>query len=294
MAKPTIKQAQRRSSTSLKRTSQRARWEWDWDILAVSIPTSALTLDGFCAWYQSDDFPPYVRISYLGSELYVELDPEEEAVQVPISAGTLEGFRAWATSKEFPERGRISYLGQEVFIDMSPENVDWQSEVKTEIARVIGNLVCESDVGKFYTDGPRISNPEADISNVPDGVFAAWETLTSGRLRRVPAKGKAGGTVELAGTPDWVMEIISPSSVRKDTKELREKYHRAGIREYWLIDVRGDEIQFQILRYRSAGYVAVARRGGWQKSPVFGRSFRLERRRDRLGSWQYRLLVNPA
>jgi hypothetical protein len=37
--------------------------------------------------------------------------------------------------------------------------------------------------------------------------------------------------------------------------------------------------------------VAVKPRNGWHKSQVFGCSFRLTRRRNRLGRWQYALEV---
>lgn len=40
----------------------------------------------------------------------------------------------------------------------------------------------------------------------------------------------------IAGAPDLVVEILSPSSVRMDTKIKLGKYAAAGVREYWLID----------------------------------------------------------
>jgi Uma2 family endonuclease len=94
----------------------------------------------------------------------------------------------------------------------------------------------------------------------------------------------------MEGTPDWVLEIVSTSSVRKDTQLLRQRYYQAGIAEYWLIDTRGAAINFQILRHEPAGYVeAPARRGGWRQSQVFARAFRLARRPGRMGLWQYTL-----
>lgn len=292
MAKNAIRSAQQRSSSSRKKPASLPTR--DRDILAVSIPTSAFTFDGFRAWRMSEEFPEFVRMSYLGSVIHVELDPECEGIEVPVSASTLEGFHTWTRSKAFPQRGRISFLGQEVFIDMSPENLTFQNKVKAETTYVLTHLVRAEDLGRFYIDGAQLLNSEADLSTEPDGTFASWASLTTGRVREVLAKGKNGGTTALAGTPDWVLEIVSHNSVRKDTKVLREKYHRAGIAEYWLIDVRGDRLSFQILQHRSSGYVAVPRRDGWQKSRVFGRSFRLERQRDRLGDWTYSLLVKPA
>ena len=38
------------------------------------------------------------------------------------------------------------------------------------------------------------------------------------------------------GCPDLVVEILSPATARKDTKEKFERYERAGVREYWIAD----------------------------------------------------------
>src|SRR5262249_13826579 len=149
------------------------------------------------------------------------------------------------------------------------------------------------DLGLFFPDGALLTNPGARISNIPAGVFALWASLEAGRVRLVPAGANPRRYVELEGTPDWLMEIVSDSSVHKDTQRLREAYHRAGIPEYWLIDARGEEIDFQILRHQARGYVAAPRRGSWQRSRVFACQCRLERRRGRLGLWQYTFRLKP-
>ena len=95
--------------------------------------------------------------------------------------------------------------------------------------------------------------------------------------------------IELEGTPDWIMEIVSPSSVTKDKKKLRRRYHKAGIAEYWLIDARGEEVDFQILIRGETDYEPAERVGNWQVSPVFGKKFRLRRILDELGEVDFRL-----
>jgi Uma2 family endonuclease len=217
----------------------------------------------------------------------------ELSIRVPASATTLEGFRAWALSDEFPQRGRISFLQGDLFIDMSPEELDTHNRVKSEVTYTIAGLNKELDLGHFYSDGTLITNPAAGHSTEPDGTFVSWQSYEAGRVRRVARKDREGQSIELQGTPDWVVEIVSRSSVEKDTRTLRESYHRARVPEYWIIDARFDSIDFQILRYRRDRYVAVSPRGGWLRSRVFGRGFRLERGRDRLGFWEYTLRVTP-
>ena len=221
--------------------------------------------------------------------------PGREEIYLPPSAFTHAGFREWSTSPECPERGRITFLEDEIIIDMSGEEIEGHIKVKGEVAYALIHLNKKLDLGEVYPDGAQISNEEAVVSNIPDAAFASWESLESGRVRSVPKKNDEGFYVELEGSPDWVCEVVSDSSVRKDTVRLRKAYHRAGIREYWLIDARGDEIDFQILWHEAADYVAApARRGGWQESRVFKRLFRLRRERGRLDRWKYTLQIKPV
>jgi Uma2 family endonuclease len=45
------------------------------------------------------------------------------------------------------------------------------------------------------------------------------------------------------GAPDWVVEIISPWTMKKDLHEKFVLYERNGIREYWLIDPASRTLQ---------------------------------------------------
>ncbi len=38
------------------------------------------------------------------------------------------------------------------------------------------------------------------------------------------------------GAPDWVIEIMSPSSVKMDSVRKVKLYQEAGVREYWIVD----------------------------------------------------------
>jgi Uma2 family endonuclease len=210
---------------------------------------------------------------------------------VPPEAGSLDGFRRWATRPDFPPGVRVLYDQGAICLDMSNEELQTHNKVKVEVSRVLSNLVHESDQGEFYGDGVLVTNPAAEVSNNPDAVFLAWETLDAGRVRLIPRQGEPGQFIEIEGTPDWVLEVVSLSSVQKDTQQLRQAYHRAGISEYWLVDARGEQIAFQILYHRKGRYAPAPVKDGWQGSKVFGRSFRLERVQGRRGLWRYTLHV---
>jgi Uma2 family endonuclease len=213
------------------------------------------------------------------------------SLQVPETAHTLAGFRAWAAADDFPEGVRVTFLQGEILLDMSNEELETHVLVKAEITRVLMNLNRELKLGKIYADGALLSNEEADVSSNPDASFTSWQSIEQGRVRLVPREGHQGQFAELEGTPDWVLEVVSDSSVQKDMRRLRAAYHRAGIPEYWLVDARGQEIAFQILWRRKNGYATAPSHEGWQRSRVFGRNFRLVRERDRLDTWEYTLQV---
>jgi len=216
------------------------------------------------------------------------------ALTVPPAAVTLDGFRAWARSDSFPERGRIAFIGGRLIIDMSPERYETHLKIKTQITYVITGIVEQDDLGDSYTDGGFITNSAAGISNEPDAMFVSWETLEKGKLTPPTDIPQDGKHIELVGAPDWVCEIVSDSSVEKDTTLLLEAYHKAGVKEYWLIDARSEEIDFRLLVWTSEGYQQAEVQEGWQQSPVFARQFQLTRSRNRLNRWRYELRHRKA
>lgn len=44
------------------------------------------------------------------------------------------------------------------------------------------------------------------------------------------------------GSPDLIVEILSPATARKDLKEKFLRYERAGVREYWIADPSGKTV----------------------------------------------------
>jgi Uma2 family endonuclease len=88
---------------------------------------------------------------------------------------------------------------------------------------------------------------------------------------------------------DWVLEIVSPSSKRKDKVLLRKAYYEAGVSEYWLIDALDNEIDFQLLIRGETEYIPVVTQDGWLASPTFGKSFKLDRAIDEDGFLEYTL-----
>ena len=200
-----------------------------------------------------------------------------DRVRIPASVRDLESFRAWAHSGDYPERGGVSFLDGEIWVDLSMEELVTHNLVKSEFAFAIMSILRENPIGEFVADRMLLTNAPAKLSTEPDGMVLAWRTLESGRVEAVA--GKEHGYVELRGSPDLVLEVVSDSSRRKDHVTLRQMYHQADIGEYWLVDVLGETPYFEILTRGADDYRAEAT-DEWQSSPLLGRQFRLVPRED--------------
>ncbi len=76
---------------------------------------------------------------------------------------------------------------------------------------------------KLWPDGP---------SREPDIFFVTKEN----QITKLTAK-------RFEGTPDLIIEIISPGSVTEDRVRKFSQYEQAGVKEYWIIDPRPHQQQ---------------------------------------------------
>jgi Uma2 family endonuclease len=220
----------------------------------------------------------------------------EDGVRIPAVAHSLADFRRWTHSDRFPQEGRIDYLAGDVEVEMSPEDLFTHGAVKSAIAAELHRLIADADRGYLFVDRARVTAPAAGLSVEPDVVALLHETVAAGRARLVPGKaGKPGRFIEIEGAPDLVVEVVSDASVAKDTARLPPLYAAAGVTELWLVDARGETLDFRVHRLESGGYARLEPDAdGWIASPALGRRVRLRRRPAPLGTWGYRLEVGSA
>src|SRR5262249_7370732 len=152
---------------------------------------------------------------------------------------------------------------------------------------ILGGRMEAEGLGSSFRAWLGLVTGAADLSTETDGMFTSEKALEVGLARL--EHGIA--TLEVVGSPDMVLEVVSPSSVEKDTVILRQLYWNAGVREYWLVDPRGLELHFDILRHAEKGYIPTRRQHGWLKSTVFGKSCRLTQRNDARGNPVFKLEV---
>jgi len=172
---------------------------------------------------------------------------------------------------------------------MTQEQVFTHVRVKGEFTQVLGGLAKSEQGGMYFPNGLRLSNLAADISVVPDGTYVSGESIRLGRVHFV--EGAEEGYVELEGSPDMVLEVVSKSSLEKDTVILLDAYWQSGMAEYWLVDVRKQPLRFDIYRHTAKGYSTTRKQRGWVRSGVFGKSFRLTQSVDPGGHPRHTLSV---
>ena len=217
-------------------------------------------------------------------------------LSIPPGDGSLAWFRRWAQSADFPDRGRIDFIQGQIEVDMVPEDFYCHGTLKTHLTGKLAQIIEDENLGDLVCDRSRVSSPNANFSAEPDLVFVSLAAYSEGRVVLVPkANREAGRFIEIEGAPDLIIEIVSDSSEAKDYERLPAAYGLAGVREYWLVDARGETLMFQIQelhgdRLEPVGITA----DGWQNSKVLQRDFRLERLPDNVRPWRFKLHVRKS
>ncbi len=213
--------------------------------------------------------------------------PPYGEIEIPVWVNDLASFRRWVHSGVLPEKLPVHFLNGEVWVDFSMEELNSHNRVKSALGFALMRIIEDGGLGVYISDGMRYTSEPGGLSTEPDAAYISHATLESGRVGF--QSGKLGKATEMVGTPDFVIEVVSRSSVDKDTEWLFSHYWYAGIPEYWLIDARESEIDFDIYKRTAKGYTAARKTDGWAKSPVLNMEFRLTRKTPPGGIATYRL-----
>ena len=116
---------------------------------------------------------------------------------------------------------RYELLDGELILVASP-NEDHQTIVM-ELGYRMHAFVRENDLGRVFHAPYDVLLTDTEVVQ-PDVLFVSKERYHI----RTPAN--------IQGAPDLVVEVLSPSSARRDWGDKRELYARHGVREYWIID----------------------------------------------------------
>lgn len=144
---------------------------------------------------------------------------------LPRRDGNHHDYRDYLT---WPDTHDVRYeLIDGVAYLMSPAPSRVHQEVVGELFRQIGNALdgkpCRAYVAPFDVRLPKGAEPDDLVDTVvrPD-VLVVFD----------PAKLDARG---MRGAPDWVIEVLSPSTAGHDQTLKLAVYERSGVRELWFV-----------------------------------------------------------
>lgn len=138
----------------------------------------------------------------------------------------------FADLAQFGEAERYEiYDGQ--LIPMAPSPNAYHQRLLTRLFRLLDGFVQTQQAGEVFV-APFDVVLDEDNTAQPDLLFVAKENA---------------GIVQnwIFGAPDLVVEIISPSSIRRDRQDKLEQYARFGVKEYWIIDPANHSLEILTL-----------------------------------------------
>ncbi len=143
-------------------------------------------------------------------------------------------------------------------IVMAPPAAPMHGSVESDVHFAIRAHVEQHGLGRVFGSSTGYDLPSGDTLE-PDLSFIAKK-----RVPRALAR-QAKGFCRVV--PDLVVEIVSPSTARRDRTDKKQLYATNGVREYWLVDPKKREIT--VLQLAGASYdPAEPRRTGFVPSRV--------------------------
>lgn len=136
-----------------------------------------------------------------------------------------------ADIEALPEGTRAELIDGQIFYNMAAPTVTHQ-RIVSFLTRKIGNYI-ESNHGKC-----EVFPAPFDVQLSADDIH----TLVQPDITVVCDRDKLSDGKRCIGAPDWVIEVVSPSTENWDYIRKLAKYDSAGVREYWIVDPKHDRI----------------------------------------------------
>ena len=129
----------------------------------------------------------------------------------------------------FPDDGlRRELIDGEVYVTRTP-NICHQ-RVVTRLAFRIGVYLRDNFLGEVLVAPVDVIFSEDDDVTEPDILYVSNE-----RASIVSERG-------LEGAPDWLIEVTSPFTSKRDFTLKRKLYQKHGVRLYWVVDLEAEMV----------------------------------------------------
>jgi Uma2 family endonuclease len=118
---------------------------------------------------------------------------------------------------------------------MAPAPDIWHQDWLGKLFRLLASFAEKHKLGNTFIAPVDVILDEENVVQ-PDLVFVAAH-----KSRIIKRRG-------IFGTPDLLVEIICPSSVRRDRYNKKELYARFGVKEYWIGDAANRSLEVLALK----------------------------------------------
>ena len=154
---------------------------------------------------------------------------------------------------QLPEDKRYEIIDGDLFMVPSPN--ERHQHILSNIFYVLFDYVRKNKLGAVYCAPFDVLFSEEDIVQ-PDIIFVSNEN------RKIITKDN------IKGTPDLLIEILSPGTSKRDLGIKKKLYAKNGVREYWIVDPAQETIE--VLNLKEGAF-----RGKSYNMGVMGQTSRL-------------------
>lgn len=140
-------------------------------------------------------------------------------------------FAAWLEGLRPGDAHRYELLGGRIV--MTPPAALAHGDLEARIVTALSLYAKPRGLGRVFGSSAGFELPSGDTVQ-PDCSFVSADRLAAG-----PEPGTSGfGRI----VPDLVVEVLSPSTERRDRTEKKDVYEACGVGEYWLVDASRAEV----------------------------------------------------
>ena len=168
-------------------------------------------------------------------------------VAKPAARLTYEDYR------NTPEDERYELLDGELVMTAAP-NIAHQ-RVSSRLERRLGAFVEERGLGEIFDAPTDVVLSDTDVVQ-PDLLF-----VSKGRADIITAD-------NVQGAPDLVVEVLSPTTARRDWRVKLDLYSKHGVQEFWLADPQTEIVWVLLPNEGSLEVAAIYGEGDTLTSPT--------------------------
>jgi Uma2 family endonuclease len=136
----------------------------------------------------------------------------------------------YAEFARLPSEGSTRYeiIDDELYVTPAPGRL--HQRIVTDLVVQLGAFVRSSDAGELFAGPFDVLFAEGDYME-PDLVFVRRD-----RRDIISDRG-------VEGAPDLLVEVLSPSTQRRDRGVKLERYRHFGVPEYWIVDAEARAVE---------------------------------------------------